>query len=188
MSEDADWAINRLETLVVPTAQRLVEAFHENGAPVILTRCVSVRGDGSDQTRRHIAFGVFCTLDSEDAQFLPEVAPKEGDIVLNKSGSSVFNSTNIEHLLHNMGITTLVMSGIWTNSCVEGATRDAGDLDFDIALAEDACTAMSPHGHANALEYLDKNFCFVWSADEIVERLHRGATAKAEAEAVAAAG
>ena len=46
LSEDADWAINRLETLVVPTAQRLVEAFRENGAPVILTRCVSVRGDG----------------------------------------------------------------------------------------------------------------------------------------------
>lgn len=188
MSEDTEWAINRLETLVVPTAQKLVKAFHENGAPVFLTRCASQRGDGSDQTRRHIAFGVFCTLDSEDAQFLPEVAPEPGDIVLTKSGSSVFNSTNIEHLLHNMGIRTLVMSGIWTNSCVEGATRDAGDLDFDVALAEDACTAMSPHGHATALEYLDKNFCYVWSADEIVERLHRGTAAKAEAEAVATAG
>lgn len=186
LSEDADWAFNRLETLVVPAAKRLVEAFRENGAPVVLTRCVSVRGDGSDQTRRHIAFGVFCTLDSEDAQFLDEVAPQDGDIVLNKSGSSVFNSTNLEHLLRNMGITTLVMSGIWTNSCVEGATRDAGDLDFDVALAEDACTAMSPHGHANALEYLDKNFCHVWSADEIVERLHRGTVTAAEAETVAA--
>jgi ureidoacrylate peracid hydrolase len=187
LGDDSAWAINRLETLVVPTAQRLVTTFRDRGAPVILTRCVSVRGDGSDQTRRHIAFGVFCTLDSEDAQFLPEVAPEPGDIVLNKSGSSVFNSTNIEHLLHNMGITTLVMSGIWTNSCVEGATRDAGDLDFDVALAEDACTAMSPHGHANALEYLDKNFCFIWSADEIIERLDRGSAAKGEAEAVASA-
>ena len=188
LSEDADWAINRLETLVVPTAQRLVSTFRERNAPVILTRCVSVRGDGSDQTRRHIAFGIFCTLDSEDAQFLPEIAPEPSDIVLNKSGSSVFNSTNIEHLLRNMGITTLVMAGIWTNSCVEGATRDAGDLDFDVALAEDACTAMSPHGHANALEYLDRNFCFAWSADEIIERLDRGTATKSETEAVTQAG
>ena len=106
---------------------------------------------------------------------------RDGDILLTKSGSSVFNSTNLEHILRNMGMTTIVVSGIWTNSCVEGATRDAGDLDFRVALAEDACTAMSPRGHANALEYLDKNFCHVWSTDEILERLTTG-TVKSSAE------
>ena len=110
---------------------------------MIHTRCVSLRGDGSDQTWRHRSFGLVCTLDSKDAQFLDEVAPQDGDIVLNKTGSSVFNSTNAEHLLRNMGITTLVVSGIFTNSCVEGTTRDAGDLDFRVLLAEDACAAMS---------------------------------------------
>ena len=130
-----------------------------------------MRGDGSDQTRRHVAFGNVFGLDFEDAQFYPATAPEGNDIILNKTGSSVFNSTNIEHILRNMGITTLVRTGIWTNSCVEGSIRDTGDLDF--VLAEDACAAMSQRGHDNALEYLHKNFCFAWSTDEILERFER---------------
>ena len=88
--------------------------------------------------------------------------------MLVKTGSSTFASTNCEHLLHNMGITTLVATGIYTNSCVEGTIRVAGDLDFRCLMAEDACAAMSPSGHANAIEYLDANFCHVKSSDEIL--------------------
>lgn len=168
---DLEYYLARMEQTVVPNVARLAEAFRRLGSPVIYTRCVSLRGDGSDQTWRHRSFGLVCALDSKDAQFLEEIAPQAGDIVLNKTGSSVFNSTNAEHLLRNMGVTTLVVTGIFTNSCVEGTTRDAGDLDFRVLLAEDACAAMSPRGHANALEYLDANFCHVRSTDEILALL-----------------
>ena len=173
LGDDCAYAIERIQNTMIPNVQRLIAAFRENEAPIIQTRCASLRGDGSDQTRRHVAFGTFCRLDSEDAEFYPDTAPGGDDITLTKSGSSLFNSTNAEHILRNMGITTLVMTGVWTNSCVEGATRDAGDLDFDVVLAEDACVAMSKRGHDNALEYLDKNFCFAWSTDEILERFER---------------
>ena len=55
LTDDAAGTIDRIEQLLVPNVQKLTAAFRENGAPVIYTRCVSVRGDGSDQTRRHIA-------------------------------------------------------------------------------------------------------------------------------------
>jgi nicotinamidase-related amidase len=175
LSDDAEYAIGRIEEIVVPNVKRLIEAFREHGAPVIYTRCASLRGDGSDQTWRHRAFGLVCSVDSQDAQILDEIAPLDGDIVLTKSGSSPFNSTTIEHLLRNMGMTTVVMTGVWTNSCVESGTRDAGDRDFRVVLAEDCCAAMSPRGHKNALDYLDKNFCHVRSTDEILELLEVGA-------------
>ena len=169
--DDLEYYLGRMEQAVVPNVARLGDAFRRLGSPVIYTRCVSLRGDGSDQTWRHRSFGLVCSPDSEDAQILDEVAPREGDIVLNKTGSSVFNSTNAEHLLRNMGITTLVVTGIFTNSCVEGTTRDAGDLDFRVLIAEDACAAMSPSGHRNALDYLDANFCHVRSTEEILALL-----------------
>jgi nicotinamidase-related amidase len=75
-----------------------------------------------------------------------------------------------------MGITTLVVSGIFTNSCVEGTIRDAGDLDFRVLMAEDACAAMSPSGHDKAIDYLDANFCHVRSTEQIVELLERSAS------------
>lgn len=171
MGEDAEYAYGRCDNVVVPNTRRLVDAFHENGAPVIYTTCASLRGDGSDQTWRHRAFGHICAADSRDAQVVDELAPRADDMLLVKTGSSAFNSTNIEHLLRNMGITTLVLTGVWTNSCVEGAARDAGDRDFKVMLAEDCCAAMSPRGHNAALEYLDRNFCHVRSAEEIINKL-----------------
>jgi nicotinamidase-related amidase len=171
LADDAEYAYSRIEQVLLPNVQRLIAGFRAHAAPIIYTTCASLRGDGSDQTWRHRSFGLICKADSKDAQIVDEVAPEDGDILLVKSGSGVFNSTNLEHLLRNMGITTLIMTGVWTNSCVEGATRDAGDRDFRVVLAEDCCSAMSVRGERAAIEYLDKNFCHVKSTSEILERL-----------------
>jgi nicotinamidase-related amidase len=188
LAEDAEYAMRRIEQTVVPNVKRLAAAFREHGAPVFYTTCASLRGDGSDQTWRHRCFGLVCSVESKDAQVLEQIAPQDSDVLLVKTGSSVFNSTNIEHLLRNMGVTTLVLTGVWTNSCVESATRDAGDRDFRVIVAEDCCAAMSPKGHANALEYLDKNFCHVRATDEILERLAADSAARAGEAELAAAG
>jgi nicotinamidase-related amidase len=172
MSEAAEYAIGRIEDVVVPNVRRLLDGFREAGAPVFYARCVSLRGDGSDQTARHRAQGLVCSLDSKEAEILEEIAPRPADVVLAKTGSSVFNSTNLEHLLRNIGITTLAITGIWTNSCVEGTTRDAGDLDFGVVVPEDACGAVTPELHRHALDYLDDNFCHVAGTDEVLAALH----------------
>ena len=166
--DDLEYYLGRMKNTVMPALKRLTEGFRAMGAPVIYTRCASLRGDGSDQTWRHRSFGLAIHADEHEAQVLEEIAPQPEDIVLVKTGSSTFTSTNCEHLLHNMGITTLVATGIYTNSCVEGTIRVAGDLDFRCLMAEDACAAMSPSGHANAIEYLDANFCHVKSSEEIL--------------------
>ncbi|MDA0231105.1 MAG: cysteine hydrolase [Proteobacteria bacterium] len=166
--DDLQYYLARMKNTVMPALRRLIDGFHDLGAPVIYTRCASLRGDGSDQTWRHRSFGLTIDADEHEAQIMEEIAPQSGDIVLVKTGSSTFTSTNCEHLLHNMGITTLVVTGIYTNSCVEGTIRVGGDLDFRCLMAEDACAAMSPSGHANAIEYLDGNFCHVKSSEEIL--------------------
>lgn len=178
--DDVAYYLDRVENTLVPAVGRLLAHFRASGAPIVHTRCVSLRGDGSDQTWRHRAFGLVCSIDSEDAQFLPGVAPQAGEIVLNKTGSGMFNSTNAEHLFRNMGVTTLIMTGVFTNSCVETATRDAGDRDFRVLLAEDGCAAMSPIGHRNALDYLDANFCHVKSTTEILRLLSTPSAMAAE--------
>ncbi len=177
--DDLAYYLDRIDRVVVPNLQRLIAAFRSAGAPVIYTRCASLVGDGSDQTWRHRHFGVVTTVDSRDAQILEPLAPQEGDIMLTKSGSAVFPSTNCEHLLRVKGITTIVVSGIFTNSCVEGTIRLAGDLDFRCLMPEDSCAAMSPSGHANAIEYLDGNFCHVKPTAEIIRLLDQGADAAA---------
>jgi nicotinamidase-related amidase len=171
--DDLSYYLDRIESTTVPALVELTGAFRRLDAPVFYTRCASLRGDGSDQTWRHRSFGLVTSVDSEDSEILPSISPEAGDILLTKTGSSVFTSTNFEHLLRNMGRSILVVSGIFTNSCVEGTVRDAGDLDFRVLVAEDACAAMSPSGHAKALDYIDANFCHVRSTGEIVQLLER---------------
>ena len=173
--DDLQYYLTRIEDTVVLNIGKLAEAFRSQNQPVIYTRCVSLRGDGSDQTWRHRCFGLVTTLDSKDSQILQEIAPQPGDILLNKTGQSVFTSTNCEHLLRNMGITTLVITGIFSNSCVEGTIRNASDLDFRVLMAEDACAAMAPDGHQNAINYLDANCCHVKSVDQILDLISSNA-------------
>ncbi|MBL8671884.1 MAG: cysteine hydrolase [Alphaproteobacteria bacterium] len=163
--------LDRIETVVVPNLKRLIAACRQVGTPIFWTRCASLRGDGADQTWRHRSFGLATSVDSKDAQILEEIAPGRNDVLLTKTGSSFFNSTPAEHYFRNMKIDTLVITGIFTNSCCEGACRDAGDRDFRVLLAEDANAAMSPVGHKKAIDYLDGNFCHVRSTDRVIELL-----------------
>jgi nicotinamidase-related amidase len=171
IGEASEYAMQRIETLVVPTVGRLAAAFRAASRPVIYARCASIRGDGSDQTARHRAQGLVYPVDSKEAQILDELEPQQGDIVLTKTGSGAFTSTNLDHLLGNQGANTLVVTGMWTNSCVETTVRHAGDLDYRVVVVEDACVAMTRENHANALAYLDNNFCTVKLADVVLDEL-----------------
>ena len=168
IGEAAEYAIKRIEEVVVPNVALLADAFRERGAPVIFARCASLRGDGSDQTARHRAQGLVCSTDSKEAQILEALGPEEGDVVITKSGSGCFTSTNLDHMLRNMRVDSLVVAGMWTNSCVETTVRHAGDLDYRALVVEDGCVAMTRENHRNALAYLDNNFCVVRSTDQVL--------------------
>jgi nicotinamidase-related amidase len=173
MAEAAEYAISRIETTAVPNSARLGQAFRAAARPVFYARCASLRGDGSDQTARHRAQGLVCTTTSKEAQILEEIAPVAGDVLLTKTGSGAFTSTNLDHMLRNLEVTTLVVAGIWTNSCVETTVRHAGDLDYRVVVVEDACAAMTPENHEHALAYLDNNFCLVQTTEEVVAAVSR---------------
>jgi nicotinamidase-related amidase len=168
LAVEAEYAISRIERTVVPNVQQLAESFRQAGRPVVFARCASVRGDGSDQTTRHRAQGLSVPEWSVEAQIISALAPQQGDVVLTKTGSGCFTSTNLDHLLRNMGVTTVVLTGMWTNSCVETTARHAGDLDYQVVVVEDACVAMTPENHAWALRYLGNNFAEVMTTADVV--------------------
>lgn len=171
LGEGGEYAISRLENTVVPNVAKLADAMRAKGHPVIFARCGSLTGDGSDQTRRHREQGLICSLDQKEAQILKELRVQAGDLVITKSGSGCFTSTNLDHMLRNMGIKDIILTGIWTNSCVETTSRNAGDLDYRTVIVEDCCASMTKDLHDHALSYLDKNWADVRSTQEVIEAL-----------------
>ena len=95
---------SRLDELALPNMQRVLAAARKAGIEVIHVRVASQTADGRDSTLRYKALGLETPRDTKEAQILPEMAPGEDEIVVSKMTSSVFNSTNIDRLLRNMGI------------------------------------------------------------------------------------
>ncbi len=176
LAAEGEYAISRLETTVIPNVARIADGFRTAGSPIVFVRSASVRGDGSDQTARHRGQGLIVTQSSFEAQVVDELGVRDGDIVLTKTGSGCFTSTNLDHLLRNMRVETVVLTGMWTNSCVETTARHAGDLDYNVVLVEDACVAMTPENHEWALRYLGNNFAVVRSTEQVLAALPSAVT------------
>ena len=59
---------------------------------------------------------------------LEAIAPLPDEIIIPKTSSSPFVSTNIDCVLRNLGVRSLIIAGILTDQCIDFAVRDAGDL------------------------------------------------------------
>jgi nicotinamidase-related amidase len=141
----------RVREVVVPNLRRLIAAFRDTGAEVMYTVIENLTKDGRDRSLDHKICDYFVAKGSWEAKVLDALAPADDEIVLPKTSSGVFNSTNIEYLLRNIGIDTLVVTGFLTDQCVDMAVRDAADRGFYPVCVADACATHSQARHDSAL-------------------------------------
>lgn len=165
-----------LRETVLPNIGRLQQAFRRHGLEVIHTRIMSLTPNGRDRSSGHKRLGLHAAPGSKEAEFLPEVAPAPGEIVISKTASGVFTSTNLEYVLRNLGIRALYVTGVYTNECVSTAVRDGSDLGFHMTLVQDACTTVTPELQAATVRTLRDRYARVMrtkAAAAEIERLAR---------------
>jgi nicotinamidase-related amidase len=115
-------------------------------------------------------------------EFKPEVAPEANEILVPKITNSAFIGTDLEALLRDIRIQTLIVTGVTTNNSVEATVRMAGNLGFGVILAEDACFTFAQHDyegvlrsaaevHAMSLANLDGEYCTVSNCASILEMI-----------------
>ncbi len=140
-----------MRSRTIPNIQTLQAAARKAKIEVIYTVIASHTLDGRDLSLDYKISGMFCQKDSFDAQVLEEIAPQGDEIVLPKTSSSVFISTNIHYILGNLGIKQLIIVGALTDQCVDSAVRDACDLGYLVTVPTDACATQSRVRHENSL-------------------------------------
>jgi nicotinamidase-related amidase len=106
------------------------------------------------------------------ADFVPEVAPQDGDIILEgKRGLDAFASTNLDFILRSKGIETVALGGFLTNCCVESTMRSAYEKGFEVVTLTDCVGATSAEEHANAITYDYPMFSKPMTSSEFAETL-----------------
>jgi nicotinamidase-related amidase len=169
--EAQEYYFDRLKYTVLPNVSRLQEAFRRYDLEVIHTRIQSHTADGRDRSPGHKRLGLHAPPGSKEAQFLEQVAPQGDEIIINKTASGVFNSTNIEYILRNLHITGLFVVGVYSNECVSTAIRDACDLGFHVTLVSDGCATVTPELQKATITTMKDRYARVLSAKEAIEEL-----------------
>ena len=171
--EAQEYYFDRLHTVVLPNVRRLQDAFRTAGLEVIHTRIQSLTQDGRDRGPQHKRLGLHAPPGSKEAEFLPLVAPQGDEIVINKTASGVFNSTNVDYILRNLGITGLFVVGVYSNECVSTAIRDACDRGFYTTLVEDGCATVTPVLQEATIRTMKDRYARVLTTDEAIQEIQR---------------
>jgi nicotinamidase-related amidase len=149
---------------------RLLAAFRARGLPVFHIRHDSVEPGSTYRPGQPLH------------DFKAEAAPLPGETVIAKRTNSAFIGTELEQRLRDASIARLAIAGVITNNSVEATVRMAGNLGFDVLLAEDACFTFGRrdwHGlwrtadevHALSLSNLHGEYCTVVTTDDILREV-----------------
>jgi nicotinamidase-related amidase len=152
--ELAQYRFDRIEKEVIPNISLLLNFFRKHGLKVIYITLGSQMPDYSDLPNhmKPLAKAVGNTRGNPAHEILEELRPIPGELVLNKTTMSGFQSSPIDLSLRSMGVEYLIFTGVSTNSCVEGTARDAADLGYHCIIVEDACGSASQRFHDATIE------------------------------------
>lgn len=162
---------------IIPATSRLIAAARQAGMPIIHTRechapdlsdCPPAkreRGAPSLRIGDPGPMGRILVAGEPGADIVPELAPRAGDIVIDKPGKGAFHATDLADQLARLGTVSLIFAGVTTEVCVQTTMREANDRGFECLLAEDATESYFPEFKATTLAMIRAQGAIVgWTA------------------------
>jgi nicotinamidase-related amidase len=97
---------------------------------------------------------------------VPELYPKLGETVIDKPGKGAFYATDLELILRNRRIVTLIVCGVTTEVCVNTSVREANDRGFECVVLSDCVGSYFPEFQTAALAMVKaQGGIFGWVSD-----------------------
>lgn len=128
----------------------VLEAARKNNVPVFYTNDTHIAGEDKELE----IWGEHAMAGTEGCQVYPEVAPVEGDYVIEKHTYSGFFKTTLNEKLVELGIDTLIVVGLYANICCRHTAVDGFFNGYNIVIPRDCMTSFAEEAYEGDLEYL----------------------------------
>ncbi|MEM0899857.1 MAG: isochorismatase family cysteine hydrolase [Pseudomonadota bacterium] len=164
-------------TAIVPTVAELLSIFRKHKLTIIHTREAHLpdlsdcppskiaRGDATIRIGEDGPMGRLLVRGEPGNQIVPQLAPIDGEWVIDKPGKGMFWNTGLMEQLGDAGITHLIFAGVTTEVCVQTSMREANDRGFECLLITDATESYFEHFKTATIEMITAQGAIVgWAA------------------------
>jgi nicotinamidase-related amidase len=156
---------------VVRNGQKILRACRKKGFDVIHIKLGAQTSNPRHTAKINRKAGFIVPMDAERGKFFEEVTPTKGELVFPKTNGGAFTGTNLDFVLRNMDIESIIIMGFLTDQCVLATAVHGADLGYDVLLVEDACTGTTKENHDAVVRLARDVFLKVKSTDETLKCL-----------------
>ncbi len=150
---------------LVPNIQKLITVYRRKSLPVIFTRYALLRTEPKGSMGRW--WNDVLYDDDAMAPLIESLHPLPKEPVIRKTQYSAFFQTNLESILQNNHVTSLVITGVLTHLCCETTARDAFMRGYDVFFITDATASDLKRFHTASLETLSDGFAILTTTREL---------------------
>lgn len=154
---------------IIPTVKSVIDYCRDNNILIIYTReghlpdlsdCPESKLRRSKKQGAGIGdvgpMGRIMVRGEKGNAILDELAPQDGDYEIDKCGKGSFYKTDLEKILRDNGIESLIFTGVTTHVCVQTTIREANDRGFECLMIEDACAAYDRNDHLASIKMINQ--------------------------------
>ncbi|MHC1586398.1 MAG: cysteine hydrolase family protein [Candidatus Hecatellaceae archaeon] len=137
---------------IIPKIQSLLEAARRKGIPIIYVCDAHL----PEVDLELALWGPHALIGTPGAQVIPELKPQPSDYQVQKRRYSGFFQTSLDMLLKELGVETLILTGIHTHLCVLYTAADGFFRGYKLLVPEDCVEAADEEEHRWALNHMEK--------------------------------
>ncbi|XXK33834.1 isochorismatase family protein [Rhodobacteraceae bacterium nBUS_22] len=152
----------------VGNIEKLVALFRQKGFPILYPH-VAPKNSATDGGRLAAKIPSIMGIDEKGYDFVEEIAPVKGDVLLPKKHPSAFFGTPLVSHLVDLGVDTLIVTGCTTSGCVRSSVTDAFAYNFKVLVPDDAVYDRSPTSHAVNLWDMNAKYADVYPSTRILK-------------------
>jgi len=158
---------NERATKIIPKIKRLLKFSRKQGVPIIYATDAHLPNVDTEFE----VWGRHAVKGSWGAEIIDELKPEKGDFRVLKRKYSAFQGTDLDMLLRELKIDTLILTGVVTDICIQHTAADAFFKGYKIIIPKDSVEAVDASTQNAAIKFLRKAYgCEVTTSTELMKK------------------